>query len=96
MREERRQGVTWYRTGFRLAVDPDVDASIGLTLEDDPERAYRVQIFLNGWNMGQYVNDVGPQHTVCRTASSAPGGPTPWRWRCCPTAPRPRARATSG
>lgn len=26
-------------------------------------RAYRVQIFLNGWNMGQYVNDVGPQHT---------------------------------
>ncbi|CAM5619031.1 glycoside hydrolase family 35 protein [Streptomyces griseomycini] len=63
VREERRQGVTWYRTGFRLAVDPDVDASIGLTLEDDPERAYRVQIFLNGWNMGQYVNDVGPQHT---------------------------------
>lgn len=22
-----------------------------------------MQIFLNGWNMGQYVNDVGPQHT---------------------------------
>ncbi|MFF8030752.1 beta-galactosidase [Streptomyces sp. NPDC016626] len=62
-REDRRQGVTWYRTGFRLDVAPDVDASIGLTLEDDPERAYRVQIFLNGWNLGQYINDVGPQHT---------------------------------
>ncbi|GAA2523558.1 MULTISPECIES: glycoside hydrolase family 35 protein [Streptomyces] len=62
-REDRRQGVTWYRTGFRLDVAPDVDASIGLTLEDDPQRAYRVQIFLNGWNMGQYINDVGPQHT---------------------------------
>ncbi|WP_329283340.1 beta-galactosidase [Streptomyces sp. NBC_01451] len=61
--EGRRQGVTWYRTGFRLTVDPGVDASIGLELTDDPERAYRVQIFLNGWNMGQYVNDVGPQHT---------------------------------
>lgn len=63
-RGDRRQGVTWYRTGFRLAVDPEVDASIGLTLrDDDPARAYRVQLFLNGWNMGQYINDVGPQHT---------------------------------
>ncbi|MET7603278.1 beta-galactosidase [Streptomyces avermitilis] len=63
-RRDRRQGVTWYRTGFRLAVHPGVDASIGLTLtDDDPARAYRVQIFLNGWNMGQYINDVGPQHT---------------------------------
>ena len=60
---ERRQGVTWYRTTFRLAVDPGVDASVGLVLDDDPARAYRVQIFLNGWNMGQYINDVGPQHT---------------------------------
>ncbi|MGW5060010.1 beta-galactosidase [Streptomyces sp. NPDC004096] len=62
-RGERRQGVVWYRTAFRAAVDPGTDASIGLTLTDDPARAYRVQIFLNGWNMGQYINDVGPQHT---------------------------------
>ncbi|MFF7947181.1 beta-galactosidase [Streptomyces griseorubiginosus] len=62
-RADRRQGVTWYRTTFRLAVDADIDASVGLVLDDDPKRAYRVQIFLNGWNMGQYINDVGPQHT---------------------------------
>ncbi|MGA5442116.1 beta-galactosidase [Streptomyces griseoincarnatus] len=62
-REERRQGVTWYRTRFRLGFEPELDASVGLTLEDAPERAYRVQVFLNGWNLGQYVNDVGPQHT---------------------------------
>jgi beta-galactosidase GanA len=62
-RAERRQGVTWYRTTFRLSVPGDLDASIGLTLEDDPYRSYRAQIFLNGWNMGQYINDVGPQHT---------------------------------
>ncbi|WP_330457655.1 beta-galactosidase [Streptomyces sp. NBC_00820] len=62
-RAERRQGVTWYRTTFRLSVPRDVDASVGLTLEDDPYRAYRAQIFLNGWNMGQYINNVGPQHT---------------------------------
>ncbi|MDF3297376.1 glycoside hydrolase family 35 protein [Streptomyces tropicalis] len=62
-RAEQRQGVAWYRTTFPLAVDPGTDASVGLVLEDDPRRAYRVQIFLNGWNMGQYINDVGPQHT---------------------------------
>ncbi|MGW4195851.1 glycoside hydrolase family 35 protein [Streptomyces sp. NPDC005004] len=62
-RAERRQGVTWYRTEFRLSVPADIDASVGLTLEDDPYRAYRAQIFLNGWNLGQYINNVGPQHT---------------------------------
>ncbi|MET7453520.1 beta-galactosidase [Streptomyces sp. NPDC005574] len=62
-RSGSRQGVTWYRTTFRLAVDAGIDASVGLTLTDDPDRAYRAQIFLNGWNMGQYINDVGPQHT---------------------------------
>ncbi|MEV5876070.1 beta-galactosidase [Streptomyces sp. NPDC052101] len=62
-RAARYQGVTWYRTTFRLSVPADIDASIGLTLDDDPYRAYRAQIFLNGWNMGQYINNVGPQHT---------------------------------
>ncbi|MEU3981623.1 beta-galactosidase [Streptomyces sp. NPDC026672] len=62
-RADRGQGVTWYRTTFKLSVPAGVDASVGLVLEDDPERAYRVQVFLNGWNMGQYINDVGPQHT---------------------------------
>ncbi|GGJ12529.1 beta-galactosidase [Streptomyces brasiliensis] len=62
-RADQGQGVTWYRTSFKLSLPGDVDASVGLVLEDDPARAYRVQIFLNGWNMGQYINDVGPQHT---------------------------------
>ncbi|WP_335972436.1 glycoside hydrolase family 35 protein [Streptomyces sp. CA2R106] len=60
---DTRQGVAWYRTAFTLAVDGATDASIGLAFTDDPARAYRVQIFLNGWNIGQYANDVGPQHT---------------------------------
>jgi hypothetical protein len=28
-----------------------------------PTKAYRATIFLNGWNLGQYINNVGPQHT---------------------------------
>lgn len=56
-------GVAWYRTSFALDVPDGVDASIGLTISGDPSKRYRALIFLNGWNVGQYVNDVGPQTT---------------------------------
>ena len=42
---------------------PGVDASLGLTITDTPTKSYRAQIFLNGWNVGQYINNVGPQTT---------------------------------
>ena len=41
----------------------DLDASLGLTLDDDDAREYRALLYVNGWNLGQYANDVGPQHT---------------------------------
>ncbi len=60
-------GTSWYRTTFQLHVPRGEDASIGLTIGDPavPRSGghYRVLIFLNGWNMGQYIADVGPQHT---------------------------------
>jgi hypothetical protein len=40
-----------------------VDASLGLTISDEASKSYRAQIFLNGWNVGQYINGVGPQST---------------------------------
>lgn len=88
-RADRRQGVTWYRTTFRLDVPPDVDASVGLVLDENDERdgegeaegdrGYRAQIFLNGWNLGEYAGDAGggAQHTfvlpngVLRTRAAA-------------------------
>ncbi|MBZ6091220.1 beta-galactosidase [Streptomyces olivaceus] len=54
-REEPRQGVTWYRTTFRLDVPPEVDAPVGLVLDGSPDRDRRVQVFLNGWNLGEYT-----------------------------------------
>jgi beta-galactosidase GanA len=60
---DTRPGVSWYRTTFRLDVPPGVDASLGLTISDDKSKSYRAQIFLNGWNIGQYINNVGPQVT---------------------------------
>jgi beta-galactosidase GanA len=60
-------GTTWYRTTFRLHIPQDDDASLGLTIGDPsvPRSTanYRALIFVNGWNMGQYIANVGPQHT---------------------------------
>ncbi|SER73186.1 glycoside hydrolase family 35 protein [Sphingobium sp. YR768] len=60
-------GTNWYRTSFALNVPKGQDATIGLSFGDaskprSPVR-YRVLIFVNGWNMGQFVAHVGPQRT---------------------------------
>src|SRR5207253_4605580 len=55
-------GVAWYRTTFRLRLPAGQDASVGVELSDDPGRNYRAVLYVNGWQLGQYVNDTGPQH----------------------------------
>ena len=62
---EAKAGTQWHRTTFRLDVPKGHDASIGLTI-GDPETprspvSYRALIFLNGWNMGQFIAHIGPQ-----------------------------------
>ncbi|HEV7898654.1 MAG TPA: beta galactosidase jelly roll domain-containing protein, partial [Planosporangium sp.] len=56
-------GVSWYRTTAVLDLPRGQDTSVGLRIDDDPARHYRAQIFVNGWQLGRYVNDVGPQHS---------------------------------
>ncbi len=63
---EARAGTSWYRTGFDLTVPRGQDATIGIAFGDtskprSPHAAYRVLIFVNGWNMGQFIAHVGPQ-----------------------------------
>lgn len=55
-------GIGWYRTKFNLQLPPFSDVPINLQIADDPSRHYRAFIFLNGWMMGIYINDLGPQH----------------------------------
>jgi hypothetical protein len=55
-------GIAWYRTRFSLHLPRHQDVPVGLRFGDDPQRHYRVLIFVNSWNLGQYINDVGPQH----------------------------------
>jgi beta-galactosidase GanA len=59
--QETTPGIAWYRTSFRLDLPRDQDVPVGLRFSDDPGRHYRVLIFVNGWNLGQHLNDVGPQ-----------------------------------
>ena len=60
-------GTSWYRTTFNLDIPTVDDASLGITIGDPstPQSSanYRALIFVNGWNMGQYIANVGPQHT---------------------------------
>ena len=60
-------GTSWYRTTFDLNIPSVDDPSLGITIGDPttPHSSanYRALIFVNGWNMGQYIANVGPQHT---------------------------------
>jgi len=58
-------GTSWYRTSFDLALPAAQDSSLGLTIGAPGTRGgnYRALIFVNGWNMGQYIANIGPQHT---------------------------------
>ncbi len=54
-------GITWYSTRVDLATPAGQDVSIGIQITDDRARDYNLRIYVNGWHMGRYVNNVGPQ-----------------------------------
>lgn len=58
-----KPGVSWYRMSVTLDLPKDQDVSMGLTITDPPTRASRALIFVNGWQFGRHISDVGPQHT---------------------------------
>ncbi|MGV9366173.1 beta-galactosidase [Amycolatopsis sp. NPDC003731] len=61
--QDTTPGVSWYRTAADLDLPRGQDTSLGLTITDDPARQYRALLFVNGWQLGQYVNYLGPQHS---------------------------------
>ncbi len=56
-------GEGWYRTTFALHLPQGQDVPLGIKLSDDPSHHYRALIYVNGWLIGRYVNDTGPEHS---------------------------------
>jgi hypothetical protein len=59
-------GIGWYRTSFSLDLPRGsyvpVDVQIGGPGPGASTADYRAFIYVNGWLIGRYVNNVGPQH----------------------------------
>jgi beta-galactosidase GanA len=59
-------GVGWYRTSFSLNLPRSsyvpIDVQIGGAAPAAGTANYRAFIYVNGWLIGRYVNNVGPQH----------------------------------
>ncbi|KAF9472855.1 glycoside hydrolase family 35 protein [Pholiota conissans] len=55
-------GVNFYRTTFDLKIPPGVDMPVRLSITPSAITSnFRVQIYLNGWQIGKYINNIGPQ-----------------------------------
>jgi beta-galactosidase GanA len=62
-------GTYWLRSSFKLDLPAKHDVQLGLAFPDangdttQPRSApeQRVLIFVNGWNMGQFISHIGPQ-----------------------------------
>jgi hypothetical protein len=56
-------GITWYRTDVTLDLPKGQDTSLGVAFKDPPGRHYRATLFVNGWQMGNYIAELAPQRS---------------------------------
>ncbi|KAF7798724.1 hypothetical protein EIP86_009949 [Pleurotus ostreatoroseus] len=55
-------GVNFFRTTFNLSTPDGADIPTRLSITpSDITSNFRVQIYLNGWQVGKYINNFGPQ-----------------------------------
>ncbi|GAB3449488.1 hypothetical protein GCM10027517_35810 [Phycicoccus ginsengisoli] len=61
--KSERPGVSFYRATVSVPHGNGNDTAWAVRFDDDSDRSarYRVLVFVNGWNTGQYVHNVGPQ-----------------------------------
>ncbi|KAJ3852093.1 glycoside hydrolase family 35 protein [Lentinula lateritia] len=55
-------GINFYRTSFELNIPDGFDVPVRLSFTPSAITSnFRVQIYLNGWQIGKYINNLGPQ-----------------------------------
>ncbi|KAI0971732.1 glycoside hydrolase family 35 protein [Xylaria arbuscula] len=57
-------GVTFYAASFDLDIPAGYDVPLSFVFDNTTDTApanYRVQLFVNGWQFGEYINNLGPQ-----------------------------------
>ncbi|KAJ4469138.1 glycoside hydrolase family 35 protein [Lentinula lateritia] len=55
-------GINFYRTSFELNIPDGFDVPVRLSFTPSAITSnFRVQIYLNGWQIGKYINNIGPQ-----------------------------------
>ena len=80
---DTRPGSRGTATTVTLNLPKGQDTSVGLTFTDDPSREYRATLYVNGWQLGNYVNYLGRSTASrSRTGYSGPTGGTRSRSRC--------------
>ena len=54
-------GINWYITSFNLSIDSDLDVPIGLEVDAPNGTEASVQIWMNGYQYGKFIPQIGPQ-----------------------------------
>lgn len=54
-------GINWYITTFNLSLDADLDVPLGLELSASDDTVASVQIYMNGYQYGKFIPQIGPQ-----------------------------------
>jgi len=59
--DSKNTWIGWYRTRFQLNLPENLNLPLGLQMEGQPENGAKYLIFLNGYLLGRYWPDKGPQ-----------------------------------
>jgi hypothetical protein len=56
-----KPGIGFYATSFKLNLPKGYDIPLSFVFDRTTGSNYRVQLFVNGYQFGKYINQIGPQ-----------------------------------
>ena len=56
-----RPGIGHFTTSFDLNMPKGYDIPLAFEFKQTPKKNYRVNLYVNGWQFGKFVNNLGPQ-----------------------------------